>query len=175
MNKTELRKVIREEVKREFNQVLPKLIREAIGSVLAKEMRRSQAAAEEAPGVAPSNPDKLNEEIDRPRLAALMGYGDMRPGARSMETPPVSEVAGVPIVEGLAAKEASAGQAHLRDYNAESAVFADSVVPDEAQFVGGVDGGGSVPPDIVAALGDRGKKILDATNNKSNWRPGMPR
>lgn len=170
MDKTELRKIIREEVRREFNQVLPKLIRESIGNVLAKEMKRSRTTARKTSGSAPSKPGKLNEAVDRSRMAELIGYGDMKPGANSIETP---TVAGVPMTGGLAAKEAESGQSHLRDYTDESAVLAESVVPDQESFVGGVDGGGGVPLDIVAALGSKGKKVFDATNQKANWRPGM--
>lgn len=174
MDKTELRKMIREEVRREFNQVLPKLIRESIGNVLAEEMKRSRTTARKTSESAPSKSGKLNEAVDRSRMAELIGYGDMKPGANSEEVPSIlNEVAGIPMTGGLAAKEAENGQTHLRDYTDESAVFAESVVPDQESFVGGVDGGAAVPLDIVAALGSKGKKVLDATNQKANWRPGM--
>jgi hypothetical protein len=171
MDKTELRKMIREEIRREFNQVLPKLIRESIGNVLAKEMKRGRPGARKVRKVDPSQLRKLDEAVDRPRLAAMMGYGDIGQDANS---PAVNEIAGVPMEGGgLAAKEGAAGQAHLRDYTAESAAFADSVVPDEASFEGGVDAGGAVPMALVEALGAKAKKTLDKTANKANWRPGM--
>ncbi len=174
MDKTELRKMIREEIRREFNQVLPKLIRESIGNVLAKEMKRGRPGAKRVRKRDPSQLRELNEAVDRPRLAAMMGYGDMTPGATSEEVPEtVNEIAGVPVAGGIAAREAASGQAHLRDYDAESPAFADSVVPDEASFDGGVDGGAAVPMELVKALGASAKKTLDATNNKANWRPGM--
>lgn len=175
MDKTELRKMIREEIKREFNQVLPQLIRESIGNVLAKEMNRARPAGRRTNRRAPSNTGKTFKPADRMKLTELMGYGDMQPGA-SKASPELLKIAGVPMEAGLEAKELSMGQAHLRDYTAESAEYVESTIEDESQFVGGViDGGGSVPMELVAALGNNAKKTLDATNRKDNWRPGMPR
>lgn len=173
MDKTELRKMIREEIKREFNQILPQLIRESIGSVLAKEMKRFRPTTRSTNRRAPSNTGKSPELIDRTKLTDLMGYGDMRPGA-TIASSELLEIVGVPMEGGLEAKEVLVGQGHLRDYNAESAVFADSVVEGDDQVVG-VHGPGDVPPNLVAALGDHSKKVLDATKKKDNWRPGMPR
>lgn len=174
MDKSELRKMIREEIKREFNQVLPQLIRESIGSVLTKEMKRVRPVGRKTNRRAPSKTGKSPESIDRTKLTALMGYGDMRPGA-SVASPELLEIAGVPMEGGLEAKEVAVGQGHLRDYDAESPVFAESAVPDESEFGTVVSSGGAVPMELVAALGAKGKKILDATTKKDNWRPGMPR
>lgn len=176
MDKSELRKMIREEIKREFNQVLPQLIRESIGSVLAKEMKRVKPAGRKTNRRVPSNTGKSFEPADRMRLTELMGYGDMRPGA-SVASPELMEIVGVPMEGGLAAKEVSVGQGHLRDYVPDQPME-ESAVPsevDESQFAGELHGPGSVPMELVAALGNHSKKILDATNKKSNWRPGMPR
>jgi len=168
MIRQEVRGLVREEVKREFGRVLPKLIRESIGNVLAREMKRI-----------PRNPVKktapagrLEDVMDRSKLADLIGYGDMKPAAGA--SAPLLEIAGVTMEGGLEELEVSHGQAGLRDYDdGESSVFTEStVVQDESVFV---DAGGSVPVDVVAALGNHSKKILDATNNKANWRPGMPR
>ena len=175
MDKTELRKMIREEVRREFNQVLPKLIRESIGDVIAKEMKRARPSARKTNRRAASNTGKTYEPADRMRLTELMGYGDVASGA-PVASAEVHEIAGVPMEGGLEAKEVSVGQGHLRDYNAESAEYTDSTVQDESEFIGGViDGGGSVPMELVKALGESAKQTLSKADNKSNWRPGMPR
>lgn len=167
MIRQEVRGLVREEIKREFSRVLPKLIRESIGNVLAREMKRIPRN----PVVKTTKPaGKLEDVMDRSKLTDLIGYGHMDPAA--IASVPLLEIAGVSMDGGLESKELAVGQGHLRDYTAESAVFAESVAQDESVFV---DAGGSVPVDIVAALGNRGKEILEATNNKSNWRPGMPR
>ena len=165
MIRQEVRGLVREEVKREFGRVLPKLIRESIGNVLAREMKRIPRK----PSGTPKFTGKLEDVMERSKLADLIGYGDMNPTAEA--SAPLLEIAGVRMEGGLESKEVSVGQGHLRDYNAES--FEQSaVVQDESVFV---DAGGSVPTDVVAALGNHSKKILDATNKKDNWRPGMRR
>ena len=174
MKKSELRRMIREEVKSEFHQILPKLIRESIGSVLNKEMRRGRQAGRKTNRRAASKPGKSPESIDRTKLTELMGYGDMKPGA-DVASEQLREIAGVVMEGGLESKEVAMGQSHLRDYNEESVAHVESNALNEAEFVGGVDAGGSVPMELVKALGNHGKKILEATNNKSGWRPGMPR
>ncbi len=175
MDKTELRKMIREEIRREFNQVLPKLIRESIGTVLAKEMKRARPSARKTNRRAPSNTGKTYEPADRMRLTELMGYGEVASGG-PVASAEVHQIAGVSMEGGLESKEVAMGQGHLRDYNAESSEYADSTIQDESQFAGGVvDGGGSVPMELVKALGESAKKTLAAADNKSNWRPGMPK
>ena len=175
MDKTELRKMIREEIRREFNQVLPKLIRESIGTVLAKEMKRTIPSAKKTNRRVTSNTGKTYRPEDRMRLTEIMGYGDVASGA-PMASAEVHQIAGVPMEGGLESKEAAVGQSHLRDYNNESVEYVESTVQDESEFAGGiVDGGGSVPMELVKALGESAKKTLSATSNKSNWRPGMPR
>lgn len=167
MIRQEVRGLVREEVKREFSRVLPKLIRESIGNVLAREMKRIPRK----PVVKKTAPaGRLEDVMDRSKLADLIGYGDMNPAEAA--SAPLLEIAGVTMEGGLEELEVSHGQAGLRDYDAESPAFKASVVQDESAFV---DAGGSVPIDVVAALGNHSKKILDATNNKANWRPGMPR
>jgi len=177
MDKTELRKMIREEIRREFNQVLPKLIRESIGTVLAKEMKRARPNARKTNRHVTSNTGKTYEPADRMRLTELMGYGEVASGA-PVASAEVHQIAGIPVPMegGLEAKEVSVGQGHLRDYTAESAEYVESTVHDESEFAGGiVDGGGQVPMELVKALGESAKKTLASASNKSNWRPGMPR
>lgn len=170
MIRQEVRGLVREEVKREFGRVLPKLIRESIGNVLAREMKRiPRKSVVRKKTATPAG--RLEDVMDRSKLADLIGYGDMNPTEAA--SAPLLEIAGVLMEGGLESKEDAVGQGHLRDYTAESTVFAESsVVQDESVFV---DAGGSVPVDVVAALGTHSKKILEATNNKANWRPGMPR
>ena len=81
MDKTELRKMIREEIRREFNQVLPKLIRESIGTVLAKEMKRTIPSAKKTNRRVTSNTGKTYRPEDRMRLTEIMGDGDVASGA----------------------------------------------------------------------------------------------
>ena len=143
--------MIREEIKREINKVLPQLIRESIGHVMANEMNRARRAGLRKNSRAPSNTANTSKPADIMNLSALMCYGDIQHGA-SKASPELLKIAGVQMEAGLEAKEISMGQAHLRDYTAESAEYVESTIEDESQFVGGViDGGGSVPMDLVAA------------------------
>lgn len=194
MNKTDLRKMVREEIRREFNQILPELIRESIGTVLAKEMRRAKATARPAARRPMPNTGKRTEPLDRTKLAEMIGYGGMSPNGESAPTPPAKTIAGVPMAGGLSDHERSAGVFHMRDYENSMNVppgapqpTQPALPPDagqieeayEPQFMsalpGGVDGGAEVPAALVAALGKKSQKVLQEATYKTNWRPGMKR
>jgi hypothetical protein len=175
MNKEELRKMVREEVRKELYEILPQLISEAIRDVLAQGSARPPAKRRV---VAESRkPRKPAAPLDRTKLAAMFGYGDMKPGLRSAAVPPIRKIAGVPVVGGLMEHELAAGVAHLRDYNTKVSEAIPSEV-DEAydpQFtnIPAMPAGAEVPAQIVQALGKNAKKVLEAAEQKSNWRPGM--
>lgn len=189
MNKRDLRKMIQEEVRNELYKILPKLIKESIGGIMAKEVKRARRSRK-APGRArPAesvNTGKRTGSPDRSKLTEMMGYGDMRtarPGAMPI---PGFEIGGVKMDGGLMAKEIATGTAHMRDYDsppvAESADPSDLGEIEEAyepQFMGhlpgGVDGGADVPPSIIAGLTKKSKSVLDEATAKKNWRPGMKR
>jgi hypothetical protein len=196
MNKSELRKMVREEIKTELYKILPQLLKETIGSIMAKEVKRAKRRAAK-PGALREGvrTGKTAQPMDRKKLAALIGYGDMRPGARGevvIDGDATQMIAGVPMQGGLLAKETEMGVAHMRDYNvnpiaapADPPVMAGEVGEAEEayepQFAnlppqpGGVDGGADVPMAVVAALGKRSADVLKETNFKAHWRPGMKR
>jgi len=156
MTKKQLRRMIREEVVREVNKILPDVIEEAMGQVipkvkrLIKESRKVQKRQTQPQASTP---------IDRTRMKELIGYGDFEPGMNRTEPshyleeshapaasgPPSMEIAGVPVEGGLAAREeaASAGM----DFQA-------------------------MPPELQKAIA-KSKKVLDDVEKRSNWRPGM--
>ena len=192
MNRKELRQMIREEVRTEILRALPKLIGEALNEVIAsapkpkgRQRRRKQVVKED-------KSTAVKKSFDRSKLTALLGYGDLEsPRTKSAPTPPTQTIAGVPMTGGLMAKESTAGMAHFRDYTDDS--FSDEALETSLEsgemgeeeynpqfssipaMVGGVDGGAEVPASIVAALGKRGKRVLDETEARVNWRPGMKR
>jgi len=175
MNKEELRKIVREEVRKELYEVLPQLISEAIHDVLAKVPKRSAAKPRV---VAESHkPRKTTAPMDTSKLAAMLGYGDMRPGRTAAAVPPTRKIAGVPVRGGLMEYEQAAGVAHLRDYNAAGPTASSEVVEEvyEPEFanVPSMPIGAEVPAQLVAALGKSAKKVLEEAERKSNWRPGM--
>jgi len=173
MNRRELKQMIREEVKTEILRALPSLIGEALNEAISKQ-------AKPVAGRAPRRrvvQEGKKKPIDRSQLTALLGYGDMQTPPR--ESAPVPTVAGVPVDGGLVAMEAAAGMAHFNDApimeNYEQGVeeVYDPQTSSMPAMPGGVDGGGDVPMDIVAALGGAAKKTLDEAEYRSNWRPGM--
>lgn len=191
MNKNDLRKMVREEVRNELYKILPKLIKESIGGIMAKEVKRARR-----PRKAPGRPH-LNESVntgkrtgspDRSKLTEMMGYGNMRtarPGALPI---PGFDVGGVKMDGGLMARETATGTAHMRDYDSSMAAPGETPDPSdlgeieevyEPQFMGhlpgGVDGGAPVPSNIIAALTEKSKTVLDEASAKKNWRPGMKR
>lgn len=189
MNKSDLRKMVREEVRNELYKILPELIKESIGGIMASEAKRHRRSRK-APGRARMdesvNTGKRKGSPDRSRLTEMMGYGDMRtarPGALPI---PGFEIGGVKMDGGLMARETATGTAHMRDYDSppvgESATPSDLgeiEEPYEPQFMGGlpggVDGGADVPPNLIAALTEKSKVVLDEASAKKNWRPGMKR
>jgi len=205
MNKVELREMVQEEIRRELYSILPKLLKETVNSIMVKEVRRAKRRVAKQGVVREAvQPVKKDQPIDRMKLAAIMGYGDMKPGAKTAAPIPgevVHSVAGIPMDGGLLSKETEMGVAHMRDYalvdpaTQAAAVAAAAVgqpgpsteVSDveeayEPQFAdspaslpGGVDGGAEVPAAVVAALGKRSKKVLEETEFKAHWRPGMTR
>ena len=196
MNKSELRKMVQEEIRKELYSILPQLLKETVNSIMAKEVRRvKKRAAKRGVVREGARTGKTTQPMDRTKLAAMIGYGDMRPGARGAVAVPgdtPQTVAGVLMEGGLLAKETEMGVVHMRDYNVNPvAEPVDQPVTDgevgeaeevyEPQFAnlpaqpGGVDGGSDVPMAVVAALGKRSAAVLKETNLRSSWRPGMKR
>lgn len=190
MNKKDLRELIKEEIRRELYSILPQLLKEAVTSIMIKEVKKAKRKVVKQ-GIVREGV-KLNKDsppLDRTKLAELIGYGDMRPGAKS--TAPIPDgkshmVAGIPIEGGLLLKETEMGVAHMRDYNlADHDTQPITNKVDDVEEVhevpfanvspqpGGVDGGAEVPASIVAALGKKSKAVLTETEFRSNWRPGM--
>ena len=187
MNRKELRQLIREEVRMEVLRAIPELIGEALNEVIASKSKPKGGQRRRKKVVKENKKPAAEKVFDRSKLTALLGYGDLEsPRAKSAPTP--QTVAGVPMAGGLMAKESMAGMAHFRDYadaapsdeSPEISMDAEMVTEEyDPQFSalpalpGGVDGGAEVPADIVAALGKRGKKVLDEAEARTNWRPGM--
>lgn len=195
MKKSELRQMIREEVRTEVLRSLPILINEAmdkvIGEALAKPVRKKRPMKKR---VVESTATK-KAPMDRTKLAALIGYGDMEGiGGRHVETPPTVQpepaptpqptIAGVPVTGGLAAHEAAAGQGHFRDYTMEekdvtihegmeAAPMHPDMMPDGAPIQHSVMET-PLPAHLVSAI-ERSGDIFKAAEKKSNWRPGMKR
>lgn len=186
MNKSDLRKMVREEVKNELYKILPKLIKESIGGIMAREAkraRRSRKAPTRACRDKSVNTGKRTGSPDQGRLTEMMGYGDMRTANPGSMPVPGFNVAGVKMDGGLMAKEVATGTAHMRDYDAPENPGTPVDSPgsgeiEEAynpQLPAGVDGGASVPVNIIAALTKKSKVVLDEATAKKNWRPGMKR
>lgn len=199
MNKKDLRKMVQEEIRRELYSILPQLLKEAVNSIMIKEVRKAKRTVVKQGMVREGvKPNKDSPPLDRTKLAALIGYGDMRPGAKN--TAPIPDgkshvVAGIQIEGGLLSKETEMGVAHMRDYSLadhapQEAALGQSGPSTEASGVeeahelpfanvspqpGGVDGGAEVPAALVAALGKKSKAVLTETERQVNWRPGMKR
>jgi len=167
MNRKELRQMIREEVKTEVLRVLPELIGEVLNEVVSKQLRKP--AKKERQVVKENKQKKTMTTLDRSKLAALLGYGDIE--ERRGNSAPISArtIAGVKVEGGLAAREMAAGQAHLRDYSAENV----AEIPEEINENVVAGEAPPVPAELVAALGSRAKQVLEEAERKSNWRPGM--
>lgn len=178
--------MVREEVRNELYKILPELIKESIGGIMASEAKRHRRRRK-APGRARMdesvNTGKRKGAPDRSRLTEIMGYGDMRtanPGALPI---PGFDVGGVKMDGGLMARETATGTAHMRDYDSPaaeaSADLGEIEEVYEPQFMGsmpgGVDGGADVPANLIAALTEKSKEVLDEATSKKNWRPGMKR
>lgn len=174
MNKTDLRALIREEVQRELYSVLPDLLREALTSALKKAVQPSRKAPVQEVR-RPATP----KTFDKNKLARMIGYGDVRPGASFMDEPASHEriqevrtVAGVPIEGGLRAAEQAAGLGHLSNMSWDEGASAGITGADNVD-VAADSAAPEVPVELVSFLGERAKQVLDEANRKANWRPGM--
>lgn len=175
MNKTDLRAIIREEVRQELYAVLPDLLREALTGV----MQKASAPKRRTPVQESRQPRPTQKSFDRTKLARMIGYGDMKPGMSYMDEPAsgrrieeVREVAGVPVQGGLRAMEQAAGLAHLSNMSWDEGATRGVQGADEVDVVDSA-GGPEVPMALVEALGTRAKAVLDEAERKANWRPGM--
>jgi len=185
MDKSGLRKLIREEVQRELYAVLPGLIKEALASVVAKvaprkrgqpPVRRPVQEVHTAGHAVVFEEDREFDEAARAKLAAALGYGD---GPRLTEPrvnpvrAPVMEVAGVPVSGGLRAHEQAAGLGHMADLSYEKDDEFSVRGPDAVDESALTPAGPEVPLALVKALGSQAKKVLDEAVARKNWRPGM--
>lgn len=149
MDKKSLREMIRREVQEELYAILPKLLKEALSSTLAKQFVFSS---------------KKKTTVDAPKrfnsktLAEMIGYGDMNSSTKM--------IAGVPVPGGLREFEESMGVSHLNDVplTADDESNIEEFTPKVA---------GTVPDSIVKALGSRAKQVLDESARRKNWRPGL--
>lgn len=157
MDKKALRKLIREEVQQELYAILPKLLKEVVGSILAKPKKRMTESA-----------SPIKKSFDAGRLKEMLGYGEMTPELhRSSKEMPT--VAGIPVEGGLADYERKMGVSHLNDVPqiTEAIMSGQEVEEYESVAVS------AVPDSIVKALGSRAKQVLAEADRKKNWRPGM--
>lgn len=173
MNKTDLRALIREEVQRELYSVLPDLLREALTGALKKAVQPSRKAP-----VQEVRRPAAPKTFDKNKLARMIGYGDVRPGASFMDEPVTHEriqevqtVAGIPVAGGLRAAEQAAGLAHLSNMSWDDGASAGIVGADNVD-VASDSAAPEVPMELVEALGSRAKAVLDEAERKANWRPG---
>jgi len=156
MNKKELKKMIREQIRQELYEMLPDLIEESMQNIIKENFTTTERTFSNNTGYRKER--KLIEKdgsFDKQKMAAMIGY----------ETPPqssITEIVGVSVDSGLKAKEDAAGQGQYRDY--------DDGVPSNDSAGDRVS---DVPMDIVQALGKKAKKVLEETNRRENWRPGQ--
>lgn len=197
MNKSELRKMVREEIKKELYSILPQLLKETVNSIMLKEVRKAKKGLSKRGKVQEGvRIRKEGPPLDKMKLTAMIGYGDMRPGTKKFVSLPGEKplkIGGVQMDGGLLARETEMGVAHMRDYtinppvgpeapadpaNVEAGEIEEAYQPQFANLPvqpGGVDGGAEVPAAVVAALGKKSKEVLKEADFRANWRPGMKR
>ncbi len=154
MTKKELKRWIREEVRKELYEALPEMIEEAISNVLAKQ-KLNESAARKTTRRRRTN---AGADFDPTRMKELIGYGDFVPGNTNQTTNYLmeeitpattekrhtTEVAGVPIAGGLQEYEEAAGMG---------------------------PGFNDMPPELQQAIG-KAKSVLDKADETANYRPG---
>ena len=183
MTKTELRKMIREEIQRELYSILPGLLREALAATITKtsNTKRRPVRRPLVEDVEDDTPKKEFDGAARSRLAAMLGYGEVtaesiRRPVRDNETTasprPPATIAGITVEGGLMAKEAAAGMTNLRKLSWDDSGAGAGVTTMVEGAVPQQDAGPELPSQLVNALGTRAKKVFDAAQNRAKWRPG---
>lgn len=152
MTKKELRRMIRQEVRKEVEGIIPDLVKEVLIEVtkdvkkmLLKESRRTENKSVKKP--------ESEIAFDPERIRKLIGYENFAPESDDYTNIPeyltesrkAPTIAGVPVMEGLKAKEDAASQG--LSFN-------------------------EMPKELRSAIA-KSKQVFDNAEKRANYRPGV--